>query len=248
MADSAFSVTSALAHGAGGGLPERLVQAGLLDEASLAEAIRGAKEARQNLVTYLVGRNIVDSRELATTAATLFGLPVMDLDSLVVDLDVVRLVPEKVLAKNRTLPLARRGRRLFVAISDPTNLHGLDEIRFSTAMQVEPIVVEDDKLQRALSRVLEQVDTSMRSLGEGDLDLEKLDTTGGDEIDAEAAPRDDVEDAPIVRFVNKVMLDAIRRGASDIHFEPYEKIYRVRLRIDGVLKEDRKSTRLNSSH
>jgi len=237
MADSALSVTSALARGTGGGLPERLVQAGLLDEASLASAVKGAREAHQNLVTYLVGRNLVDSRELATTAATLFGTPVMDLDAMTIDLEVVRLVPEKVLAKNRTLPLARRGRRLFVAISDPTNLLGLDEIRFSTAMQVEPIVVEDDKLQRALARVLEQVDTSMRSLGEGDLDLEKLDTSGGDEIDAESVSRDEVEDAPIVRFVNKVMLDAIRRGASDIHFEPYEKTYRVRLRVDGVLKE-----------
>ncbi len=237
MADTALSVTSAMSRGTGGGLPEHLVQAGLLDEKSLAEAVKGAREAHQNLVTYLVGRNLVDSRELATAAAALFGTPVMDLDALVVDLDVVRLVPEKVLAQSRTLPLARRGRRLFVAISDPTNLHGLDEIRFSTAMQVEPIVVEDDKLQRALARVLEQFDTSMRSLGEGDLDLEKLDTSVGDEIDAESSPRDEVEDAPIVRFVNKVMLDAIRRGASDIHFEPYEKTYRVRLRIDGVLKE-----------
>ncbi len=237
MADTALSVTSAMSRGTGGGLPEHLVQAGLLDEKSLAEAVKGAREAHQNLVTYLVGRNLVDSRELATAAAALFGTPVMDLDALVVDLDVVRLVPEKVLAQSRTLPLARRGRRLFVAISDPTNLHGLDEIRFSTAMQVEPIVVEDDKLQRALARVLEQFDTSMRSLGEGDLDLEKLDTSGGDEIDAESSPRDEVEDAPIVRFVNNVMLDAIRRGASDIHFEPYEKTYRVRLRIDGVLKE-----------
>ena len=237
MADTALSVTSTLTRGANGGLPERLVQAGLMDEATVMEAIQGARDAHQNLVTYLVGRNLVDPRELATTAATLFGTPVMDLDAMVIDLEVVRLVPEKVLAKNRTLPLARRGRRLFVAISDPTNLHGLDEIRFSTAMQVEPIVVEDDKLQRALARVLEQFDTSMRSLGEGDLDLEKLDTSSGDEIDAETVSRDDVEDAPIVRFVNKVMLDAIRRGASDIHFEPYEKTYRVRLRVDGVLKE-----------
>ena len=237
MADTALSVTSTLTRGANGGLPERLVQAGLMDEATVMEAIQGARDAHQNLVTYLVGRNLVDPRELATTAATLFGTPVMDLDAMVIDLEVVRLVPEKVLAKNRTLPLARRGRRLFVAISDPTNLHGLDEIRFSTAMQVEPIVVEDDKLQRALARVLEQFDTSMRSLGEGDLDLEKLDTSSGDEIDAETVSRDDVEDAPIGRFVNKVMLDAIRRGASDIHFEPYEKTYRVRLRVDGVLKE-----------
>ena len=237
MADSALSVTSALARGNGGGLPERLVHTGMLDENALNAAIKGAREAHQSLVTYLVGRQLVDARELATTAASLFGTPVMDLDGMTIDLDVVRLVPEKVLAKNRILPLARRGRRLFVAVSDPTNLHGLDEIRFSTALQVEPIVVEDDKLQRALARVLEQVDTSMRSLGESDLDLERLDTSGGDELDAETVSRDDVEDAPIVRFVNKVMLDAIRRGASDIHFDPYEKMYRVRLRVDGVLKE-----------
>jgi type IV pilus assembly protein PilB len=237
MADSALSVTSALARGNGGGLPERLVHTGMLDENALNAAIKGAREAHQSLVTYLVGHQLVDARELATTAASLFGTPVMDLDGMTIDLEVVRLVPEKVLAKNRILPLARRGRRLFVAVSDPTNLHGLDEIRFSTALQVEPIVVEDDKLQRALARVLEQVDTSMRSLGESDLDLERLDTSGGDELDAETVSRDDVEDAPIVRFVNKVMLDAIRRGASDIHFEPYEKMYRVRLRVDGVLKE-----------
>jgi type IV pilus assembly protein PilB len=237
MADIALSVTAAVAHGTGGGLPERLVQVGLLDEVGLANATKGARDAQQSLVTYLVDRRLVDPRELATTAATLFGTPVMDLDAMAIDLEVVRLVPEKVLAKNRILPLAKRGRRLFVAVSDPTNLHGLDEIRFSTALQVEPIVVEDNKLQRELARVLEQVDTSMRSLGEGDLDLDRLDTSSGDEIDAESGARDDVEDAPIVRFVNKVMLDAIRRGASDIHFEPYEKTYRVRLRIDGVLKE-----------
>jgi type IV pilus assembly protein PilB len=236
MADTATSVSSAIS-GAGVGLPERLVQVGLLDETALAVAQQGARDARQSLVTYLVDRRLVDSKELATTAASLFGTPVLDLDAMVVDLDVVRLVPEKVLSKNRILPLARRGRRLFVGLSDPTNLHGLDEIRFSTALQVEPVVVEDNKLQRELSRVLEQVDTSMRALGEEDLDLERLDTTGGEEIDADASSRDDVEDAPIVRFVNKVMLDAIRRGASDIHFEPYEKAYRVRLRIDGVLKE-----------
>ncbi len=237
MADIALSVTAAVAHGTGGGLPERLVQVGLLDDVGLATATKGARDAQQSLVTYLVDRRLVEPRELATTAAMLFGTPVMDLDAMAIDLDVVRLVPEKVLAKNRILPLAKRGRRLFVAVSDPTNLHGLDEIRFSTALQVEPIVVEDNKLQRELARVLEQVDTSMRSLGEGDLDLDRLDTSGGDEIDADSGARDDVEDAPIVRFVNKVMLDAIRRGASDIHFEPYEKTYRVRLRIDGVLKE-----------
>ncbi|HWG31096.1 MAG TPA: type IV-A pilus assembly ATPase PilB, partial [Steroidobacteraceae bacterium] len=114
----------------------------------------------------------------------------------------------------------------------------IDEIKFQTSLGIEAIVVEDDKLQKALDKAIEQVDNQMSALtDEEGMDLDSLETVGGeDELD-EKVTRDDVEDAPIVRFVNKVMLDAIRRGASDIHFEPYEKIYRVRLRMDGVLKE-----------
>jgi type IV pilus assembly protein PilB len=168
----------------------------------------------------------------------MFGIPLMDLDAAQVDLDVIRIVSDKLLQKHRVMPLMKRGRRLFLAISDPTNLHGIDEIRFSTSMHVEPVVVEEDKLQKILVKTLEQVDTSIASLGEDDLDLEVLEVMGGEEeADAAAIGRDDVEDAPIVRFVNKVMLDAIKKGASDIHFEPYEKSYRVRQRVDGVLKE-----------
>jgi type IV pilus assembly protein PilB len=218
-------------------LPEKLVQDGLLDEAAMADAQRGAKEARQNLVTYLVGKNIVDAREIAITAAAMFGVPLLDLDAIAVDLDVIKLVSEKLLHKHRVMPLMKRGRRLFVAISDPTNLHGIDEIRFSTSMNVEPVVVEEDKLQKILGKAMEQVDTSMPTMAEDDFDLENLEVTGGEEEVDAAAGRDDVEDAPIVRFVNKVMLDAIKKGASDIHFEPYEKTYRVRQRVDGVLKE-----------
>ena len=120
----------------------------------------------------------------------------------------------------------------------PTNLHAIDEIKFQTSLGIEAIVVEDDKLQKAIDKAIEQVDNQMSALTDDeDVDLESLETVGGeDELDDKIS-RDDVEDAPIVRFVNKVMLDAIRRGASDIHFEPYEKIYRVRLRMDGVLKE-----------
>ena len=233
-----MSVTQALARSANIGLPEKLVQDGVLDESAMADAVRNAREARQNLVSYLVSKNVVESREIAITASALFGVPLLDLDSIQVDLDTVKLVSDKLLAKHRVLPLMKRGRRLFIALSDPSNLHGLDEIRFSTALNVEPVVVEEDKLQKILSRAMEQVDTSMQALGDDDLDLEHLDVTGGeDEVDPNAGARDDVEDAPIVRFVNKVMLDAIKKGASDIHFEPYEKTYRVRTRVDGVLKE-----------
>ncbi len=232
-----MSVTQAIARSANLGLPEKLVQEGLLDESAMADAVKGARDAHQNLVAYLVSRNIIESREIAITAAALFGVPLLDLDCVQVDLDTVKLVSDKLLAKHRVLPLMKRGRRLFIALSDPTNLHGLDEIRFSTSLNVEPVVVEEDKLQKILSKAMEQADTSMQSLGEDDFDLEHLDVTGGDdEVDA-GAQRDEVEDAPIVRFVNKVMLDAIKKGASDIHFEPYEKTYRVRQRVDGILKE-----------
>jgi type IV pilus assembly protein PilB len=239
MNDNAISVAGAAARNAGNiGLPEKLVQDGLLDEASMADAQRAAKDNRQNLVSYLVAKNIVEAREIAIAASQMFGVPLLDLDAVQVDLDTVRLVADKLLQKHRVMPLMKRGRRLFVALSDPTNLHGIDEIRFSTSMNVEPVVVEEDKLQKILSKTMEQVDTSMPAMAEDDFDLDNLEVTGGeDEVDAGALGRDDVEDAPIVRFVNKVMLDAIKKGASDIHFEPYEKTFRVRQRIDGVLKE-----------
>jgi type IV pilus assembly protein PilB len=239
MSDNALSVAGAASRGANNiGLPEKLVQDGLLDEAAMADAQRAAKEARQNLVSYLVGKNIVEAREIAITASQMFGVPLLDLDAAQMDLDVVRMVSDKLLQKHHVIPLMKRGRRLFVAISDPTNLHGIDEIRFSTSMHVEPVVVEEDKLQKTLAKTLEQVDTTIPTLGDDDFDIELLDVTGDDdEADAAAVTRDDVEDAPIVRFVNKVMLDAIKKGASDIHFEPYEKSYRVRQRVDGVLKE-----------
>ena len=153
-------------------------------------------------------------------------------------MDAVRAVSDKLLQKHRVLPLMKRGKRLFLAVADPTNLHALDEIRFQTSMSIEFVVVEDDKLQTAVNKAIDQADAIMPSLTEDDFDLENLEVTGGDEDpSAEALGRDDVEDAPIVRFVNKILLDAIKKGASDIHFEPYEKIFRIRTRIDGVLKE-----------
>jgi type IV pilus assembly protein PilB len=128
---------------------------------------------------------------------------------------------------------------MFLAVADPTNLHAIDEIKFQTGLGVEAIVVEDDKLQKTIDKAIEQVDSQMSALtaDEEGIDLENLEVTGGEDELEEGLGRDEVDDAPIVRFVNKLMLDAIRRGASDIHFEPYEKFYRVRLRMDGILKE-----------
>jgi type IV pilus assembly protein PilB len=220
------------------GLPLRLIQDGLLDEKSMQTAMAAAKEANTNLVSHLVANNLANPREIAIAASQEFGVPLLDLDAIQPDLETIKLVSDKLLAKHRVLPLVKRGKRLFVAVADPTNLHALDEIKFQTGLSIEAVVVEEDKLQRIGSKALEQVDTQMPALAEEDIDLENLDVTGGeDDVDKDTVGRDDVEDAPIVRFVNKVLLDAIKKGASDIHFEPYEKSYRIRLRLDGYLKE-----------
>lgn len=220
------------------GLPLRLIQDGLVDEKIMQDAIVAAKESNANLVSYLVSAGLAQARDIAIAASQEFGVPMLDLEAVQPDLDAVKLVSDKLLQKHRVMPLVRRGKRLFVAVSDPTNMQALDEIKFQTGLSIEAVVVEEDKLQRIGTKAIEQVDTQMASLGEDDLDLENLDITGGDdELEGEAVGRDDVEDAPIVRFVNKVLLDAIKKGASDIHFEPYEKSYRIRLRLDGYLKE-----------
>ena len=221
-----------------GGLPQRLVQDGVVDEAAMLEAVNAARERKTNVVTHLVTSGAANARDIAVAASGEFGVPLFDLEAMNVDLECVRLVSDKLLVKHRVLPLFRRGKRLFLAVADPTNLHAIDEVKFATSLGIEAIVVEDDKLQRAIDKALEQVDNQMQALTEeADVDLDALEVTGGeDELDDKVG-RDDVEDAPIVRFVNKVMLDAIRRGASDIHFEPFEKFYRVRFRMDGVLKD-----------
>ncbi len=221
-----------------GGLAQRLVQDGLLNEIAMQDAIAKAQEKRISLVTHLVASNLATARDIAISASNEFGVPLLDLDVVVPDADAARAVSQKLIQKHRVLPIMKRGKRLFLAVADPTNLHALDEIRFQTSMSIEFIVVEDNKLQKAVEQSIEQAEAVMPSLSDDDIDLENLEVTGGEEDpNADPLARDDVEDAPIVRFVNKIMLDAIKKGASDIHFEPYEKIFRIRTRLDGVLKE-----------
>ncbi|HEY0340219.1 MAG TPA: type IV-A pilus assembly ATPase PilB, partial [Steroidobacteraceae bacterium] len=221
-----------------GGLPQRLVQDGVVEEAAMLEAMNAARERKVNIVTQLVSSGAANARDIAVAASNEFGVPLFDLDAVALDPETIRLVSDKLLAKHRVLPLFRRGKRLFLAVADPTNLHAIDEIKFQTSLGIEAIVVEDDKLQKAIDKAIEQAEAQISSFSEEEgMDLESLETEGGDPESEDKGPNSDVEDAPIVRFINKVLLDAIRRGASDIHFEPYEKIYRVRLRMDGVLKE-----------
>ncbi len=235
--NASLSASGSVRNGLGG-LPQRLVHDGVVDEATAHAALAAAGDKKSSFVTQLISGGGARARDIAVAASTEFGVPIFDLDSLAIDLEVARLVSDKLLSKHRVLPMFRRGKRLFLGVSDPTNLHAIDEVKFQTGLGVEAIVVDDDKLQKAVDRVLEQSDQQMPALADDEgVDLDGLETSGGGDIDRDTVTRDDVEDAPIVRFINKMMLDAIRRGASDIHFEPYEKMYRVRLRMDGVLKE-----------
>ena len=217
------------------GLPRRLVQDGIISEEDVQEATAAARKEKIPLVAYIVANELADSRSIAVAASHEFGVPLLDIDAVDIDLDCLRIVDQKLLSKHRVLPLLQRGQRLFLGIADPTNLQAIDDVKFQTSLRIDPVVVEQSKLEERISRVLEAMDTSMSSLDDDDFDLENLDVTSGDEMPEEDTS--DVEDAPVVRFVNKVLLDAIKRGASDVHFEPYEKIFRVRTRLDGVLSE-----------
>src|ERR1700761_2763397 len=221
MNDNASLALGGRASGLGG-LPQRLVQDGVVEEAIMLEAMNAAREKKMGIVTQLVTSGAAKARDIAVAAANEFGVPLFDLDAIALDLETVRVVNGQLPNKPRVLPLFRRGKRLFLAVADPTNLHALDEIRFQTSMSIEFVVGEEDKLEMAVNKAIDQADAVMPSLTDDDIDLENLEVTGGDdEASAEALGRDDVEDAPIVRFVNKILLDAIKKGASDIHFEPY---------------------------
>ncbi len=218
------------------GLARMLVVNGLLNEQSAQQALQASLDGKVPFVNHLVENKLVSSRDIAHAASNEFGVPLFDINVLDVDAEVTKLVKEEIVRRHHALPVFRRGSRLFVAISDPTNLKALDEIRFHVGGTTEQILVEEEKLARVIDKALEAADSGFASLDEGTLDnLEGLDV--GLDKPAEKSDDSEVDDAPVVRFVNKVLLDAIKKGASDLHFEPYEKYYRVRLRIDGVLAE-----------
>jgi len=217
------------------GLARRFVDDGLLDESAAKDAFLHASHNRIPLITYLVQHEMADSSKMAFSAAMEFGISVLDLDSFAPEMLPDKLVDEKLIRKHNVLPIYKRGNRLFLAVSDPTNIQALDEIKFNTGLSTDAILVDDAKLRATIDRYLESQDTSMGDLE--DADLESVETEGGDREEDNVVSTTEVDDAPIVKYVNKILLDAIRGGVSDVHFEPYEKIYRVRCRTDGILKE-----------
>ncbi len=219
-----------------GGLARRLVTDQLLSDAQARDLQQKALKEQRPFVSVVVESKLASAAVVAESASNEFGMPLMDLSALDLDRNLIQQLSEKVLRKAHALPVYARGKKMFIAVSDPMNVQALDDIKFATGHATEAVLVEEDKLARALEQaltVLQQADMSV-----ADADLENLEV--GDDDDAVASgndvSRDGADDAPIVRFVNKVMVDAINQGASDIHFEPYEKFYRIRYRKDGELK------------
>ncbi len=217
------------------GLAKRLVEAGLIAEDIASQLVEEAQSQQTPLMTLLASKGQVAEARLAEAAAEEFGLPVFDLATFEPELLPKDHLNEKLIQKHHALPLMVRGNRLYIAVSDPTNLGATDEFKFATGMPVEAVLVEPHKLDRMIDSALSAASSLMDDLGDDGLD--SLAIESGDEEKDSSDTAEGADDAPVVRFVNKLLMDAINRKASDIHLEPFEKDFRVRFRIDGVLHE-----------
>jgi type IV pilus assembly protein PilB len=220
------------------GIARRLVLDGAMDEAAARKAMDDATAEKTPLASYIAERKLVPPAALAAAYSMEFGMPTVDPLAIDPAQSAVSLVKEELLRKHQALPLFRRGGRLFVGLADPTNNRALEELKFHTNLAVEPILVDADRIRRCLDLWLEAAEALNDAEEEG---MDTLEVSGGDEdfgsdtgVDAKG------DDTPVVKFINKALVDAIRKGASDIHFEPYETDYRVRYRIDGILKTVRR--------
>jgi type IV pilus assembly protein PilB len=217
------------------GLARKLVLDEILDEATAQKAYSEAMNNKVTFIKHLVDNSLAASNDIAFAASQEFGIPLFDIEVLDLEAEVLKMVDAKLIKNHHALPLWKRGNRLYIAISDPTNQQALDEIKFHVGISTEAVLVEEDKLTKVIEQALDAQDTTMADLD--DVDLDNLDISSEEDENTEEASDGGADDAPVVRFVHKVLLDAIKKGASDIHFEPYEKMYRVRLRMDGILSE-----------
>jgi len=216
------------------GLARALAQQGLVSEAD-ADAIQSqAAQSGVSFVEQLLQNKRMSAAQLAVFASRAFGVPLFDLSAFDLDLIQKDLFDSKIAHSRRVLPLAKRGNRLFVAVSDPANLQALEEVRFKTNLVPEALVVEDDKLGIAIAKLLDASGANLRDMADlGDIEVDMQEVTSSSAFEEDS----DVEDAPVVKYIQKILIDAISAGASDIHFEPYEKYFRIRYRVDGMLAE-----------
>ena len=215
------------------GLARSLAQAGLIEADKAQQAMEIAKNEKSSFITIAIAKGYADPLKVAIFASTEFGLPLLDLAAFDTELLAKDIVSSDLVEKHRVLPLLKRGNRLFIAQSDPSNITAIDEIKFNTGMNVEPVLVEENKLAILVEKFISSEETAFDDFGDEDLDVDIENPEEAQKTDEPGTG----DDAPIVRFVNKMLLDAIKAGSSDLHFEPYEKRYRVRCRTDGVLHE-----------
>lgn len=218
------------------GITRRLVQDGALGEADARKAQDDSAREKLPIQNFLLARGMVTHAQVAAANSAEFGIPIVDVSVMDLTQMPVKLVEERLITLHKALPLFKRGNRLFVGISDPTNTRSLDDIKFQANLTVEPILVAEDALLRAIEQALAVADAAIGGMEE-DEGLENLDISDTSDDDAGGSGIDSkTDDTPVVRFVNKMLVDAIKKGASDIHFEPYESDYRVRVRMDGILR------------
>jgi type IV pilus assembly protein PilB len=219
------------------GLTARLVAGGILSPDQSIETQKATRSRDRSLIRHLIDTVKIDTKALAEVASVEYGIPVFDVSAMNRDLLPDHQIDSDMMIKHHAVPLFRRGNRLFVAVSDPMNLAALNEFKFAAGMNTDAVLADDAALTQLINDIAEGssgLERDMASLGtDGEYDLE----IGTGSVEEQDDPRDAADDTPIVRFVNKILLDAIRQGASDIHFEPYEKDYRVRFRTDGILRE-----------
>ncbi|MFT5119002.1 MAG: type IV pilus assembly protein PilB [Psychrobacter glaciei] len=216
-----------------GGLAQQLISEGVVSEAHMKTAQTESQQQQIGLVPYLVDNKLANAYQLAQMLSQAFGDPLFDLDAISLDVIPKDLVDEKIVRKFNALPLFKRGQRLFVALSDPTRIDAIDAIAFNSRLSIETVVVEEDKLKKRIENLYADTMQSFDSFSSSDL---HVDFDDGEE-EGETELSDSVDEAPVVKFVNKMLVDAIRMGASDLHFEPYEKTFRVRFRVDGVMQK-----------
>ena len=218
-----------------GSINQQLISEGIISEAQLKTAQTEAQQQKTGLISYLVENRLANPYQIAQMMSASFGDPLFDLNALSQYSIPKDLIDEKIIRKFNALPIFKRGQRLFVALSDPTRIDAIDAIAFNSRLSVETVVVEEDKLKKYIESLYSDTMQNFSSFGDGDLTV-GLDE-GEEDTEGETKLSDGVDEAPVVKFVNKMLVDAIRMGASDLHFEPYEKTFRVRFRVDGVMQK-----------
>jgi type IV pilus assembly protein PilB len=217
------------------GLARRLVAENVMEAAAAESACAQSSKKNQTLLGWLIKNKSANAAELATAAAEEYGIPLIDITAFDLSLAPISLVSEALIEKHQALPLHLRGNQLFIGMMDPTDHELIDEIAFSSGFHVEPIIIAADQIEAAIQRAMDATSPAFDEFDQEE-GLEGIDLQPGEEDTRDTGSDPAVDETPVVRFINKVLLDAIRKGASDIHFEPYETRYRIRYRLDGVLK------------